>query len=174
LASGTGLWTERLARTARHITALDSAPEALALNRRRLIAASLDGRVEYVEADLFGWQPSRCYDVVFFSFWLSHVPPERFAEFWALVRACLAPTGRIFFLDSLYDETSTARDHQLPTRAATTLTRRLNDGREFTVIKVFYAPEEVEKQLTALDWEIAVRATPHYFLYGFGRLAGDH
>jgi hypothetical protein len=28
------------------------------------------------------WRPDRRYDVVFFGFWLSHVPLERFAAFW--------------------------------------------------------------------------------------------
>ena len=79
LACGTGLWTQVLAETADTITAVDSSPEVLALNRERL----KDTRVEYVEADLFAWQPSAQYDVVFFGFWLSHVPPERFDAFWA-------------------------------------------------------------------------------------------
>ena len=28
------------------------------------------------------------YDLVFFSFWLTHVPPSRFEWFWALVERC--------------------------------------------------------------------------------------
>ena len=38
-------------------------------------------------------QPQRTYDVVFFSFWLSHVPRHRFSAFWSLVHTCLAPSG---------------------------------------------------------------------------------
>jgi hypothetical protein len=38
-------------------------------------------RVRFVAADLFTWTPDRRYDVVFFGFWLSHVPAERFASF---------------------------------------------------------------------------------------------
>jgi hypothetical protein len=29
--------------------------------------------------------PDRRYDVVFFGFWLSHVPLERFDAFWSMV-----------------------------------------------------------------------------------------
>jgi predicted O-methyltransferase YrrM len=36
LASGTGWWTERLARTAAALTCVDAAPETIALNRERL------------------------------------------------------------------------------------------------------------------------------------------
>jgi demethylmenaquinone methyltransferase/2-methoxy-6-polyprenyl-1,4-benzoquinol methylase len=92
LAGGTGWWTERLARTAADLTVVDSSPETLALNRQRV------GRpdVDYVVTDIFDWRPSRRYDLVFFSFWLSHVPREDFAAFWELVHSCLAPDGRVF------------------------------------------------------------------------------
>jgi SAM-dependent methyltransferase len=84
LACGTGLWTERLLPHATRLVAVDAAPEALALNRSRLNA---DARVEYILADLFAWRPDlpERFDVVFFAFWLSHVPRERFRAFWQLV-----------------------------------------------------------------------------------------
>ncbi|MGZ3668081.1 MAG: class I SAM-dependent methyltransferase, partial [Ktedonobacterales bacterium] len=114
---------------------------------------------------------SRQYDVVFFSFWLSHVPPERFDAFWDLVRSAVKPRGRVFFLDSLYNDSSTARDHRLEGGDATTLTRRLNDGETFRIVKVFYQPAELAARLKARGWEIAVESTPNYFLYGFGNPA---
>src|SRR5262245_3942888 len=86
LAGGTGWWTQRLAATAGRLTVVDAAAETLAMNRERVGRAD----VRYVEADLFEWRPDRPYDVVFFSFWLSHVPRSRFGEFWSLVRSSLA------------------------------------------------------------------------------------
>jgi hypothetical protein len=47
-----------------------------------IAAAQVSGeRVRFVQADLFTWTPDRRYDVVFFGFWLSHVPFERFESF---------------------------------------------------------------------------------------------
>ncbi len=166
LACGTGLWTQHLARYAESVTALDSSPEVLALNRARIA----DPKVRYQEANLFTWQPDRQYDAVFFSFWLSHVPPERFAAFWVMVRRALAPHGRVFFVDSLYAESSTARDHQLPDQQETVLTRRLNDGREYEIIKVFYRPEQLAARLSEFGWTAECHATPNYFLYGSAAL----
>src|SRR5919206_661889 len=123
LACGTGIWTERLLRHANTITAVDASPEVLELNARRLRS----DKVCYVEADLFAWEPSERFDVVFFSFWLSHVPPERFEDFWELVRRALRPQGRFFFVDSHCEATSTALDHASPDFTATQSTRRLND-----------------------------------------------
>lgn len=164
LAAGTGLWTQRLAPHFDHITAVDASPEALAINRERL--GALAGRVTFEVADLFTWRPTRRYDLVFFSFWLSHVPPERFARFWALIRESLAPGGAAFLIDSRYDPTSTARDHQLEGEAATLVTRRLNDGAEYRIVKVFYTPERLRADLAALGWRAEISATPTYFLAG--------
>ncbi|HEX8907173.1 MAG TPA: class I SAM-dependent methyltransferase, partial [Longimicrobiaceae bacterium] len=100
LACGTGWWTEPLVRHADSITAVDASDEVLALNRGRVG----DGRVRHQHADIFALRPRAEHDVVFFSFWLSHVPPERFEAFWAMVRGALAPGGRVFFVDSLRTE----------------------------------------------------------------------
>src|SRR5215475_8440939 len=74
LTAGTGLWTERLADVAKRIVAVDGSPEAIGINRNRLRSS----QVEYLIADIFTRQPSATFDVVFFSFWLSHVPAQRF------------------------------------------------------------------------------------------------
>lgn len=161
LACGTGLWTRHLVDLADHVTAVDASPEVIEINRRRVGS----DRVEYVVADLFDWTPARQYDFVLFAFWLSHVPPARFDSFWQLVRSALAPPGRAFFVDSLADPESPARDHPEPGpngRAS----RRLNDGREFEVVKVFYDPAILEMRLRAMGWRGAVRSTPRFFLFG--------
>ena len=163
LACGTGLWTQHLAQTARSVTAVDSAPEMLALNKRRLANAA---NIRYLQADLFTWTPDRRYDAIFFSFWLSHVPPERFVPFWNLVRDALNPGGRVFFVDSLYAESSTASDHVLEGEDATTLSRQLNDGRQYRIVKVFHAPDALAERLGQLGWDATITNTPTYFYYG--------
>ncbi len=170
-AAGTGWWTEHLIRYADSVTAVDASAETLTLNRAR----NGESSVRYVQTDIFTWKPDAHYDVVFFSFWLSHVPPERFAAFWNLVRACLAPKGRVFFIDSQYNPLSTASDHRLEGEKATTMTRRLNDGREFRIVKVFYRPEDLTARLAALGWRVTVSTTGSHFLYGSGtREEEDH
>ena len=167
LACGTGIWTEQLLPFADELTAIDGSREMLAINAGRLGSP----RVRYVEADLFRWRPAADghFDAIFFGFWLSHVPPERFAEFWNLVDSCLAPEGRVFFLDSRYQETSTAVDHALPERSATVLQRRLNDGREYRVYKIFYDRDELTRRLAELGWSFEIDETRNYFIYGAGR-----
>jgi len=164
LAGGTGIWTERLVRTAGTLTVVDGAPEMLRGNEERVP----DSRIERVHADLFKWQPLRQYDVVFFGFWLSHVPEEWFERFWSLVAKCLRPGGRFFLVDSLRTPSSTAVNHVLPPVEEPVMTRRLDDGREFRVYKVFRDAGELTARLTAMGWHSEIHATDNYFLYGWG------
>jgi len=167
LACGTGIWTEQLAPCASQLTAIDGSAEMLAINAARVRSP----RIRYMEADLFQWRPAGDrYDTIFFGFWLSHVPPEHFREFWGLVGSCLAPGGRVFFVDSRCEETSAAIDHTLPDPSATVQHRRLNDGREFRVYKIFYDPLDLTAQLRELGWSAELSLTAHYFLYGSATL----
>jgi demethylmenaquinone methyltransferase/2-methoxy-6-polyprenyl-1,4-benzoquinol methylase len=129
--------------------------------------ASASAAIAHVRV-IFTWHPPERYDGVF-RFWLSHVPPERFESFWDLVRACLAPGGTVCFVDSRYDPTSTARDHHLEGDASTTVLRRLDDGREFRIVKVFYDAKELTDRLGGLGWRFTIRET--IFLHGSGRRA---
>jgi len=167
LACGTGLFTRLIAPRVARLTAIDASTEVIEINRARVGA----GNVDYVQADLFAWQPTQRYDAIFFSFWLSHVPAERFARFWEAVAAGLAPGGAVYLIDSAFDPTSTAKDHVLPGREPGIVTRKLNDGREFRIVKVFYEPAALAAKLDALGWKADLAQTPHYFIYGEARLA---
>lgn len=165
LACGTGLWTRHLVGRARRLVAVDAAPEVLAINRGRVAG----NNVEYVQADLFDWvPPADAFDVCFFGFWLSHVPESRFDDFWGAVQTALKPGGRVLFFDSARAEHSGARDHVAPVDGADTMTRRLDDGSEFRIVKRYYEPAELERRLAAIGWDIEARRTAEFFIYGSG------
>jgi SAM-dependent methyltransferase len=162
LACGTGMWTERLLRHAVSVTAVDASPEMIEIAAKRVGAQA---PVRFIQADLFGWRPDRRYDFVFFGFWLSHVPPERFESFWELVAECLGPGGRVLFVDDAYRPSEELVDGE----KAATIRRRLGDGSAFRIVKVPYTAAELERRLTRLGWDIEVHATSGPFYWGTGR-----
>lgn len=168
LACGTGLWTVELARYAAGVTAVDASSEVLEINEARLKDSRIETPIRYVTADLFDWRPDAAYDAVFFGFWLSHVPPGRFAAFWDLVRSALRPGGRVFFVDSLRTETRAEKERLGRAPRGHTTTRHLNDGREFQIVKIFYDPAVLEARLGDLGWSFSVLSTENHLLYGFG------
>lgn len=168
-ACGTGWWTERLVRHADELTCLDASPETI--ERARLRAPE----ARFVVADLFQWEPDQAYDVVFFSFWLSHVPPDRFEAFWALVERSIAPGGRVFFIDGLGttdpDRQRFRAARQRDTDDEGVVVRKLEDAREFRIIKVYHEPDVLEGRLRSMGWDVEVLATAEYLYYGNGRRA---
>jgi SAM-dependent methyltransferase len=162
LACGTGAYTRELVRHARSLTAVDASPRMLAINRERLG----DPKVRYVQADLFSWEPDREYDGVFFGFWLSHVPPAFFDQYWALVRQCLAHGGRVAFIDE--DDRASGHDDVQLIDGVPVARRTLPDGRQFDIVKLFWRPEELEGRLRSSGWDITVRRVGETFLYGEG------
>jgi SAM-dependent methyltransferase len=158
LAAGTGIWTRKLVRLVDRVVAVDANAETLALN-------TLDA--ELVCADVFAWQPAERFDLVFFSFWLSHVPEERFAEFWSLVRAALTPGGRVFLVDSGAGDTA----HTGTDQADGEETRSLADGRTFRIVKRRRPPRELAERVRPLGFELELRdSTNAHFVYGGGTL----
>jgi hypothetical protein len=121
-------------------------------------------RVRFVQADLFDWVPDRRYDVVFFGFWLSHVPPGRFESFWSLVADSLKDDGRVFFADDAYRTT----DELIEGPSSSTIRRRLDDGTSYRLVKVPYQSVALEEELRKIGWNIKVSATSGPFYWGAG------
>ena len=161
LAAGTGWWSPLLASKG-ELSLYDAAPAPLERARERLVAHRLRAHIHLRDA----WaDPDRAVDAVFTGFWLSHVPRGRLDAFLAIVRRWLKPGGTFVFIDSLADPQSSAVDH--PTPADDASVRRLADGREFTIVKVFYAPEELERALQAAGFaDATVTTTGRFFLTG--------
>ena len=120
----------------------------------------------YIEANIFDWEPTEKYDVIFFSFWLSHVPPEQFESFWDKVGQALAVNGRVFIMDSLYTPASTAKNQFLKTEQDTTVTRHLNNGSTYEIVKLFYTPKRLASRLLPFGWNCQFKATKNFFIYG--------
>jgi demethylmenaquinone methyltransferase/2-methoxy-6-polyprenyl-1,4-benzoquinol methylase len=93
------------------------------------------------------------------------VPATLFEPFWEKVAAALEPGGQVFFADSLLEQTSTALDHA-PVDDSGVVRRKLNDGREFDIVKVFYEPKALEARLRELGWRATIHSTGRFFLFG--------
>ena len=142
LACGTGLWTRRLVERHTHVVAVDASPK---LSRSIGRACSPTRSSTSRRICSRGRHPRRDSTPVFFGFWLSHVPASRFDAFSRGVQTALEPGGAVFFVDSLREMTATAQDQALPDDSGI-VQRRLNDGREFDIVKVFYEPAELERR----------------------------
>jgi SAM-dependent methyltransferase len=162
LAAGTGWWSPLLASKGR-LWCYDGAPAPLERARERLIAHGLRAHLHVRDA----WsEPDTAVDVLFTGFWLSHVPRGRLDAFLAIAHRWLRPGGRFVFIDSRFDPASSAVDHA-PRPDQETMVRRLDDGRTFTIPKVYYEPAELEAALDRAGFSgPSVTTTDRFFLLG--------
>jgi demethylmenaquinone methyltransferase/2-methoxy-6-polyprenyl-1,4-benzoquinol methylase len=168
IAAGTGWWSPLLASKG-ELSLYDAAPATLDLARERLVAHRLRAHIHVRDA----WaEPDRVVDAVFTGFWLSHVPRVRLDGFLGVVRRWLRPGGTFAFIDSLPDPQSSAADHPAPTDD--TSIRRLADGREYTIVKVYHEPAQLVAALALAGFSDAeVATTGRFFLTGSARASLD-
>ena len=161
LACGTGSWTRDLLGMARRITAVDGAPEMLAMARAKVADAAA---VDFVCADLFGWVPTSQYDLVMFAAWISHIPPHRLDGFLDKVRDAVRPGGYVFIVD----EPAGGREFSGPLAGGMYQTRPLRDGRTFKIVKVYYESDVICEKLRARGFGNVKAETGQYFFHVTG------
>ena len=165
LAAGTGWWSPLLASKG-ELWLYDAAEAPLERARERLLAHGLRAHIHLRDA----WaEPDRAVDAVVLGFWLSHVDRDRTAAFLALARRWLKPGGTLAIIDSLADPQSGAADHQpvVGDRA----TRRVADGREFTIVKVHRDAAELDAALRAAGFgEVRVETSGRFFVLADARV----
>lgn len=149
IAAGTGQWTSILAETADELVVTDTSPEMLALNADRVGDPSLTYRV----ADALELPATSDFDVVFFGFFLSHVPRSRLAAFWGVVDGLLRPGGHAFFVD---EGDHGAWEEEWVDREAGIVLRPLRDGTVHRAVKVLWQPAALARALADLGWTATV------------------
>ena len=156
LGAGTGQFTQLVAEVADHVTAVDTSPEVLALNARKLRRPN----VEYVVGDVFEWRPDEPADLVVMAALLSHIPRERLAAFWTAVEGMLTPDGVAF----VFDESTHGGWGEEANGTPEVVMRTLTDGRRFRIVKVLWDAGELTGRLAALGWRASItREDPFYW-----------
>lgn len=171
-APGTGNWTEIVARTATTLTAIDASAAMIAENRARLTGLGLGDNITYLKDDLFTWQPDRQYDAIVMGFFLSHVPDDLLDPFLNTISTALKPGGRLFLVDSRHTQTSSRPDSPYPALDDPLTVRHLNDGRAFTIYKLFRNPTNLATAFARHNITFFGEETDEYFVFGFGEKLG--
>jgi demethylmenaquinone methyltransferase/2-methoxy-6-polyprenyl-1,4-benzoquinol methylase len=165
LAAGTGWWSPLLASKG-ELWMYDAASAPLARARERLVAHRLRAHLHVRDAWAEPEPPPA--DALFAGFWLSHVERPRTGAFLDLAGRWLAPGGRIALIDSLPDARSGAVDHVPPANDRSV--RRLDDGREFSIVKVYRSTDEITAALARAGFvDVEVTTTGRFFVLATAR-----
>jgi SAM-dependent methyltransferase len=143
IACGTGYWTERLATVARHITAIDAAPETLEIARQKDYA---NARVKFQIGNAYDLQVLGDFNGGMSNFWLSHVPKAKIQDFLNGFHAQLQAGSTVFMADNVYyPAISSGQMLDKPGFEDSYAKRYLNDGSSFEIIKNYYTKPDLEQ-----------------------------
>jgi protein-L-isoaspartate O-methyltransferase len=145
IAPGTGHLTYPLCRLVDHVTAVDIAPEMIAV-----LAARRLPNLTTICHDVFTWKPPAQFDAIFFSNWLAHVPETRFDAFWSMLASALRQGGRVQVVDVTADE-AFIESHVFQ-QDGEHLVRRNVNGDSFTIFKRFWEPAALLDRLASCGW----------------------
>ena len=144
IACGTGFWTSCIARFANSITAIDINQNVLAMASKN----NNHSNVSFIEMDAYNLSVLKSdFNAAFVAFWISHIPKQKLADFFKNLHAVLKPESIVILIDNIKTaERSTISVHKDSFFNAYEK-RRLEDGREFLILKNYYSKSDIESVL---------------------------
>ena len=145
IACGTGYWTKTIASVSEFITAVDINEEVLQIAKTRRIASD---KVIFVQDDVFLLNKiQNSFSAGFAGFWWSHILKSELKRFLALFHSKLQSDALLIFMDNQRDEGSSTPISRIDIDGNTYQIRRLEDGREYEILKNFPTKKEILETL---------------------------
>jgi demethylmenaquinone methyltransferase/2-methoxy-6-polyprenyl-1,4-benzoquinol methylase len=166
IACGTGYWTQPVSHSAASIVASDINEEVLQIARQK---AYPPDRVRFQIADAFRLDNvSSGFDAGFAMFWWSHISRTRIPEFLSAFHNRLAPGATVVFVDNLYIEgNNNPMSKKIDADGNTYSLRRLENGKEFEIIKNFPTDSELRKILEPATDLLEIRRLTYYWIVSY-------
>lgn len=165
VACGTGYWTQYIARSARHVHALDINDAVLEIAREKPIAP---GRATFHKADAVKLEgvPAGC-DAAFAGFWWSHVKRADLAQFVGHLAERLEPGAMVGILDNAYAQGSSTPISRRDAEGNSYQMRTLANGETHEVLKNFPTPAELREAVAPVAREAHLESLTYYWLLVF-------
>ncbi len=141
LACGSGYWTQAAAKNAREVIATDIAPEMI----KEAKTKKYNSPVTFINCDIYDLPfKSALFDLIIIGFWFSHEPKQNYSKFFEIIERPLKADGQIWLIDNNPPAEGTKSDFLHTDQAGNNFkSRRLNDGREFSILKNYFNQNEL-------------------------------
>jgi ubiquinone/menaquinone biosynthesis C-methylase UbiE len=144
IACGTGYWTERIAKTAITIKAIDINDTVLKIAKAKQYPRA---NVTFEQADIFQPLDEAKYNNLFGGFIWSHIKLQDIPYFIDIVSSQVEKGGTIVFIDNNFVEGSSLSIAERDSLGNTYQIRQLEDGSTYKILKNFPSQLLLEKQL---------------------------
>ena len=163
IACGTAYWTDRIAKTAAAVDAIDANKQMIEIAKGKIGA---DNVVFHV-ADMYAFVPEKKYSGLFGGFIWSHIPLQDLEQFIDTLQNWLMPDSILVFIDSNYVE-NTYHDKkniaQTDEYGNTYQMRMLESGESYLVLKNFPTHDFLLQKLSRIATEIECIDLTHYWI----------
>jgi len=164
-ACGTGYWTAVAAQTAARVTAFDVNESVLALARGKGLDPK---RVKFLLEDAYEPPPfTERFDAALVAFWWSHMPRKRVDGFLDHLHAALEPNAVVLCLDNTFVPGESTAITRTDSDGNTFQTRRLENGREFEVLKNYPTEVSLREAIGAMAVSSEVIWFCHYWALSY-------
>jgi len=145
VACGTGYWTKTIASVSKFITAVDINKKVLQIAKNREIPSD---KVIFVQDDVYSLNKiQNNFSAGFAGFWWSHVLKSKLKGFLALFQSKLQSDALVVFIDNRRVKRSSTPIIRIDNDGNTYQIRKLEDGREYEVLKNFPTKQEILETL---------------------------
>ncbi|MFD3449981.1 class I SAM-dependent methyltransferase [Microbacteriaceae bacterium 4G12] len=154
VACGTGYWTQFIAKTAKHITAIDYSKEVLTVAQQKGIPAL---KATFYEGDVYQLNKiPGSFEGCIANFWYSHVPRSKTQEFLRKLHKKLGPGAIVFMADNVYMDSIGGTLLNKENDPNTYKVRTLEDGTKYEIIKNYYTKEELRDIFAPFSNELEI------------------
>jgi len=145
IACGTGYWTRTIASVSEFITAVDINEEVLQIARNRGISSD---KVFFIQDDVYSLKKIKNnFSAGFAGFWWSHIIKSELKRFLALFHSKLQSDALLIFMDNRRVEGISTPISRVDIDGNTYQVRKLEDGREYEILKNFPTKNEILETL---------------------------
>jgi 2-polyprenyl-3-methyl-5-hydroxy-6-metoxy-1,4-benzoquinol methylase len=164
LACGVGFWTKRIAPTARSVFAIDISPVAIQVARE----GSSVSHVEFAVQDAFAIDiGARRFDLVLATFLLSHIRREDLSMFFSKLHSVVPTRTRFMFIDNARADRTLRPLASVDLNGNAFERRALRSGAEHTVLKNYYADDELRLAIGDRVDDLRVDRRNHYYIVSY-------
>ncbi|MFW9829686.1 MAG: methyltransferase domain-containing protein [Candidatus Thorarchaeota archaeon] len=145
IACGTGYWTKSIAFVSKFITAVDINDEVLQIARNRGISSN---KVTFIQDDVYVLNKIQGnFSAGFAGSWWSHILKSKLKQFINLFHSKLQSNAIIVFMDNRRVKRSSTPISRIDIHGNTYQIRKLEDGREYEILKNFPTKREIHDTL---------------------------
>ena len=165
IACGTGYWTKTITSVSKLVTAVDINEEVLQIAKNRGIPSD---KVIFIQDDVFSLNKiQNNFSAGFAGFWWSHILKSKLKRFLALFHSKLQPGALLIFFDNRRVEGSSTPISRIGIDGNTYQIRKLEDGREYEILKNFPTKKEILETLGNKVKNLKVKFLKYFWIVSY-------